>query len=104
MPCSIDTKNVCFSDIIISHVAKSCRNEDALAAKFSTSEMGEFIGSFAGTFFSPLLRDWESIGLNIVGGVFSWFICVVWFTVSSCVINSVIHVCIACFCVLSVFT
>ena len=52
MPSNIDTKNVCFSDIINSQVAKSCRNEDALAAKFSTSEMGEFIGSFAVTFFS----------------------------------------------------
>ena len=71
MPSSIDTKNVYFSDIITSHVAKSCRNEDALAAKFNTSEMGEFIGYFAGTFFSPLPRGWDSIGFNIVGSVFS---------------------------------
>ena len=30
--------------------------------------------SFTGTFFPPLPRDWESIGLNIVGGVLCCFI------------------------------
>ena len=65
MPSSIDTKNVCFSDIIISHVAQSCRNEDALAAKFITSEMRDLLVLLLVHFSLLFLGTGRVLGLTL---------------------------------------
>ena len=41
MPSSIETRNWCFSVIILSHIAKSFLSDAALAASFSAIAMGD---------------------------------------------------------------
>ena len=40
---SMVTRNWCFSDIFLSHVAKSFLSEAALAARFRASDIGKFV-------------------------------------------------------------